>query len=365
VDVSISNSVSTTSYTLPIAQVSQWLITEATGDLVILDFSNGDPIPQNGGISCNGGAANDDNALTITGTTGSGSLALTPSQISVNGQAINYSNAVVVLSGTNTYTGGTSVSAGTLVVTASTALPSGGSLTVGAGGTLIFNSAAVAAPVAPAGIAADTPAAESSPSAAVTSQPNPVTTDLGTVPAQTDSALSTSASTMADAPVAVEAADTIVVPSSATSTATTATALSAAVGLDPVGIVNGVRSQGQGGSSNDLLRNESPVISGSNPATTTTSETGAAPPLLRPQQVHAGALQSGSASGTAAMPISGTTSAAAKDIVLGGLRNESAGSKAASWLWTVLDGQEQKKNKSNWQNDNAQALDELMAMMGR
>jgi autotransporter-associated beta strand protein len=46
----------------------------------------------------------------------------------------------LVLSGTNTYTGGTEVEAGTLIVNNSAALPDGTSLTIGAGGKFIFDS---------------------------------------------------------------------------------------------------------------------------------------------------------------------------------------------------------------------------------
>ncbi|MGA2253352.1 MAG: autotransporter-associated beta strand repeat-containing protein, partial [Thermoguttaceae bacterium] len=45
----------------------------------------------------------------------------------------------VTLSGTNSYTGGTTVSAGTLLINAASALPDGTSLTVGAGATFIFD----------------------------------------------------------------------------------------------------------------------------------------------------------------------------------------------------------------------------------
>ena len=56
-------------------------------------------------------------------------------------------DATLVLSGTNTYTGGTTVTAGTLIVNNATALPDGTSLTVGAGGTLIFDPTAAGSPV--------------------------------------------------------------------------------------------------------------------------------------------------------------------------------------------------------------------------
>ena len=48
----------------------------------------------------------------------------------------------LILSGTDNYTGGTTVSGGTLYVTKSSALPDGSSLTVGAGGVFIFDPSA-------------------------------------------------------------------------------------------------------------------------------------------------------------------------------------------------------------------------------
>ena len=70
--------------------------------------------------------------------------------------ALTVGNAgTVVLSGANSYTGGTTVAAGTLVVTQSSAIAAGTSLTVGAGGVFIFDpssgttSSAVAAAATP------------------------------------------------------------------------------------------------------------------------------------------------------------------------------------------------------------------------
>ena len=51
----------------------------------------------------------------------------------------------LVLSGTNTYSGGTAVDAGTLVLTSAMALPSGTPLTVAAGGVVVFDPAATVA----------------------------------------------------------------------------------------------------------------------------------------------------------------------------------------------------------------------------
>ena len=53
----------------------------------------------------------------------------------------------LILSGSNSYTGGTIVASGTLAVTAAAALPEGSSLTIGAGGTFIFDPTASAAPL--------------------------------------------------------------------------------------------------------------------------------------------------------------------------------------------------------------------------
>ena len=64
----------------------------------------------------------------------SGGVSGAGESLTVNGQG------TVVLGGTNGFSGGTTVSAGTLVLTTSSAIASGTSLTVGAGGTLIFNS---------------------------------------------------------------------------------------------------------------------------------------------------------------------------------------------------------------------------------
>ena len=67
----------------------------------------------------------------------------------------------MILSGTDNYSGGTVVSAGTLIVTAPAALPSGGSLTVGAGGTFIFDPSVTPSKVTTI-VPNETPAATSS-----------------------------------------------------------------------------------------------------------------------------------------------------------------------------------------------------------
>jgi formylglycine-generating enzyme len=70
-----------------------------------------------------------------------GSISLS-GNLSGNGGLTEVGSGLLILSGSNTYTGGTKIETGTLVVLNSTALPDGSSLTVGAVGTLLFNPAA-------------------------------------------------------------------------------------------------------------------------------------------------------------------------------------------------------------------------------
>ena len=86
----------------------------------------------------------------------SSSLSIAPaagSQLTISGnvgeasprQALSLTGAGrLILSGTDSYSGGTNVEAGKLVLASNTAFPDGTSLTVGAGGTLIFTPLAVA-----------------------------------------------------------------------------------------------------------------------------------------------------------------------------------------------------------------------------
>ena len=95
---------------------------ELDSDVTVLPVA-GTPLTISGGISGAGG-------LTIGGVPG------TPGQ------------GTVILSGANSYTGGTTVCAGTLVLTQSSAIAAGTSLTIGADATSIFNSSLAATPSA-------------------------------------------------------------------------------------------------------------------------------------------------------------------------------------------------------------------------
>ena len=81
---------------------------------------------------------------------GSGTLAFGSSNSITGGYALtmNGGGGTLILSGTDSYTGGTTVAGGTLYVTKSPALAAGSSLTVGGGGTFIFDPSLTALPTA-------------------------------------------------------------------------------------------------------------------------------------------------------------------------------------------------------------------------
>jgi len=86
-----------------------------------------------------------DDSLVVSG---SGTLTFSSSISGINKSlTMDGTGGTLVLSGTGLYTGGTVVNAGILAVTSSTALPDNQSLTIGAGGTLIFDPSYVAAPI--------------------------------------------------------------------------------------------------------------------------------------------------------------------------------------------------------------------------
>ena len=90
-DVFINNSTATPTYTATIAGLSQWTLNAVSGDQLIVDFSNGNPLPA-GGMTYTG-LPGGNNSLTIVGTSAADNVTGTATQIMVNGAApINYSN---------------------------------------------------------------------------------------------------------------------------------------------------------------------------------------------------------------------------------------------------------------------------------
>ena len=116
-----------------------------------LTFNNS---PSNAAITVSNGSQVIDAPVVLADNlvvSGSGTLAFSNSGSIKGGYSLTMNGAggTLILSGTDTYSGGTTVNAGTLIVTSNTALPNGSSLTVGAGGTVIFDpSQVVAAPIA-------------------------------------------------------------------------------------------------------------------------------------------------------------------------------------------------------------------------
>ena len=123
---------------------------------------------------------------------------------------------IVTLSGTNSYTGGTTVSAGTLVLANSSAIAANTSLTIGAGGTLIFDPSVCATQSAV--VAATTPAITSSAdtTAAFVTASNDTTPASAAAFEATSAATSVVTSTVTPpaAPAAMPVAASVATPSS-------------------------------------------------------------------------------------------------------------------------------------------------------
>ena len=90
-DVFINNNTPTPTYVATIAGLSQWTLDAVSGDQLIVDFSNGNPLPA-GGLTYTGLAGGGD-GLTIVGTSAADNVVATATQITVNGAAaINDTN---------------------------------------------------------------------------------------------------------------------------------------------------------------------------------------------------------------------------------------------------------------------------------
>ena len=81
---------------------------------------------------------------TEVNTTAETSVLAISGDINGDGTLVKTGLGTLILSGTDTYLGGTIVNAGTLIVASNAALPDGTSLTVGAGGTMLFDPSQVA-----------------------------------------------------------------------------------------------------------------------------------------------------------------------------------------------------------------------------
>jgi autotransporter-associated beta strand protein len=157
---------------LPLATLPNIAITSPGGSScqLTVDSTNGDPVPA-GDLNYSGAGG-----LIITGP------------------------GTVALSGTNTYTGGTTVSSGTLCINAADALPNDGGLAIGAGATVILDPSSVDPTVAMAStMSIDTTTATTSDAIATTALPgsaSPTSSSLILLtPTAADVSLSGSAAT--------------------------------------------------------------------------------------------------------------------------------------------------------------------------
>ena len=119
-----------------------------------LNVNAANAVPSGSAVTDNGAFNLNGNADMIGSLAGSGAVTLGGGTLSVGndntstcfygaisggGNLTKVGAGTLVLSGDNTYSGGTNVEAGTLIVNNSGAIPDGSSLTVGAGGAFIFD----------------------------------------------------------------------------------------------------------------------------------------------------------------------------------------------------------------------------------
>ena len=89
-------------------------------------------------------ALNNSGELALSGNVGESPVGGAPSgSLTLTGDG----SGTLILSGTNSYTGGTNVGEGTLIATDGGAIPDASSLTVGAGGVFIFDPSMAGAPM--------------------------------------------------------------------------------------------------------------------------------------------------------------------------------------------------------------------------
>ena len=119
------------------------------GTLTLSNTTGTVPVTVNGGTQAIGSAITLASSLSVT-LNNSGELALNGNVgESPVGQALTLGgdgSGTLVLAGTNSYTGGTYVDAGTLIANNSSALADGSGLVVGAGGTFVFDPTVAGAP---------------------------------------------------------------------------------------------------------------------------------------------------------------------------------------------------------------------------
>ncbi len=140
----------------------------------------------------------DNGGYNLTVDTSSSQASTFGGSISGAGGFITTGAGEVVLTGINSFSGGTRVLAGSLVVTSASALPDGTSLTIGAGGTFIFDPSIVATSATAA--ASSTGAVSASPLAEVASSSVPTVSNAATAQPATPTSAASVASQAISAP---------------------------------------------------------------------------------------------------------------------------------------------------------------------
>ena len=125
----------TAAYSIPLAAIPHWTVAGLGGaDRLEVDFSGGNPLPAEG-LTYDGGAS-EVNTLAVKGLGGDAAMTVTGAEVLFSGAGlptIQYGNASVSLDGVNGYSGGTTVTGGTLHVEKATALPIGTNLVIDGG----------------------------------------------------------------------------------------------------------------------------------------------------------------------------------------------------------------------------------------
>ena len=158
-----------TAYSLQVSDAGQVNVTSSGSLLVVTttDVSSGEiNIGAGGHFTTTASLEVDAGGSLVGGVVTAGQYQFTSGTASSNltgtGGLTKDTAGTVVLSGADSYAGGTVVKQGTLIVTGAGALPDGNSLTIGASGTFLFDPSQTASNVSIAGVAASTAASESS-----------------------------------------------------------------------------------------------------------------------------------------------------------------------------------------------------------
>jgi fibronectin-binding autotransporter adhesin len=152
-------------YAFPISG-SGSLVKTGSGTLTLTGSStySADTTVSGGTLQIGDGTSGHDGSLATSGVTDNAALVYdvfavqtAKYPISGNGSLTKAGPGILILSGADSYSGGTTVAAGTLEVLSGSALPTGTSLTLGARGTFVFDPSQAGSPVVGSAVVAAVP----------------------------------------------------------------------------------------------------------------------------------------------------------------------------------------------------------------